>query len=71
MTNTRNPNRPTNSIRDGPEVGAVRIRSKPTPDAQDRLRRLFTLLVRYATADGIIPQETHSHKADDEAADEK
>ena len=71
MTNTRNPNRSNNSIRDGPEVGAVRIRSKPTPDAQDRLRRLFTLLVRYATAEGTIPPETHSHKADDEEADEK
>ncbi len=71
MTDTRNPNRPTNSIRDGPEVGAVRIRSKPTPDAQDRLRRLFTLLVRYATADGTTPSETRSLREDDEEAVER
>ena len=71
MPNIRNPNRPNHSSRDGPEVGAVRIRSKPTPDAQDRLRALFTLLVRYATAGGTKPAETHSPGDGDEKADEK
>lgn len=71
MPNIRNPNSPNHSSRAGPEVGAVRIRSKPTPDAQDRLRALFTLLVRYATADGTKPAETHSPRDDHEKADEK
>jgi len=71
LPNIRNPNRPNHSSRDGPEVGAVRIRSKPTPDAQDRLRALFTLLVRYATADGTKPAETHSPGNDYEEASEQ
>ena len=29
----------------------------PGPDAQDRLRRLFTLLVKYATRDKVPPSE--------------
>lgn len=71
MPSTRNTNRSNHSSRADPGVGAVRIRSTPTPDAQDRLRRLFTLLVRYATADGTTPSETHSPKADNEEADER
>ena len=30
------------------EFGVVRVISKPGPDAEDRLRRLFTLLLQYA-----------------------
>ena len=71
MADSRNPDGLNHSSRDGLGVGAVRIRSTPTPDAQDRLRRLFTLLVRYATVDGITPKETHSPKADNEEADER
>ena len=33
------------------ELGGVRIYSNPGPDAEDRLRRLFTLLVKHATKD--------------------
>ena len=49
----------------------VRVRSKPAPDAQDRLRRLFTLLVRYATADGATAPEAHSPKGDHGDAEER
>ena len=34
------------------EFGEVRVISRPAPDAEDRLRRVFTLLLRYATQDG-------------------
>ena len=37
---------------DACELGRVRIISKPGPDAEDRLRRLFALLVRHATSHG-------------------
>ena len=43
------------------EIGVVRVFSNPGPDAEDRLRRLFALLVRYATQDekqdGNCPQD--------------
>ena len=52
MADTRNRDKPRNSSRAEPELGVVRIRCNPAPDAQDRLRRLFTLLVKYATGDG-------------------
>ena len=38
--------------RDALEIGVVRVFSNPGPDAQDRLRRLLSLMVRYATGDG-------------------
>ena len=57
MADTRNRDKPKNSSRAGPELGVVRIQCNPAPDAQDRLRRLFTLLVKYATGDGTTSQE--------------
>ena len=33
------------------EIGRVRVFSNPGPDAEDRLRRLMSLMVRYATQD--------------------
>ena len=42
------PKKPT---RASAELGTVTITSNPGPDAQDRLRRLFTLLVKYAIKD--------------------
>ena len=34
------------------------ITSNPGPDAQDRLRRLFSLLVKYASKDKLPPTES-------------
>ena len=65
MADARNTNKPSRPSRDWPGLGVVRVRSKPAPDAQDRLRRLFTLLVRYATADETTSKETHSPGDDD------
>ena len=36
---------------DAPDIGVVRVFSNPGPDAGDRLRRLITLMIRYATND--------------------
>ena len=34
------------------EFGEVRVISRPAPDAEDRLRRLFTLLLKPSASDG-------------------
>ena len=60
MADARNTNKPSKTSRGGPELGVVRIRYKPAPDAQDRLRRLFTLLVRYATEENFLTPEKDS-----------
>ena len=33
------------------EFGVVRVISRPAPDAEDRLRRLFTLLLQHAAGE--------------------
>lgn len=39
-------------------LGTVRVICRPAPDAEERLRRLFTLLVKHATKDrGLPPQD--------------
>ena len=37
---------------DSSEFGEVRVISRPAPDAEDRLRRLFTLLLKPSASDG-------------------
>ena len=37
---------------DAPEIGVVRVFSNPGPDAEERLRRLLSLMLRYATREG-------------------
>ena len=39
------------------EFGGVRVISKPVPDAEDRLRRLFTLLLGSSASDGQAESE--------------
>ena len=42
------------SGRDSQEFRVVRITSNPGPDADDRMRRLISLLIKYATEDGYF-----------------
>ena len=53
-------NRKGRDAGDAPEIGVVRVFSNPGPDAQDRLRRLLSLMVRYATRDGQAETEQDS-----------
>ena len=55
---------------DAGEIGVVRVFSNPGPDAQDRLRRLLSLMVRYATQDGQSESEQDS-AAEDGSGDGK
>ncbi len=42
---------------DASDIGVIRVFSNPGLDAEDRLRRLMSLMVRYATGDGQATQE--------------
>ena len=42
------------------EFGAVRVLSNPAPDADDRLRRLFTLLLEHTAGERQDTCETNS-----------
>ena len=42
------------------EFGEVRVISKPAPDAEDRLRRLFTILLRPPASGGQAESEKDS-----------
>ena len=44
---------------DFPEFGVVRVISRPAPDAEDRLRRLFTLLLKPPASDGEARKDSH------------
>ena len=53
------------------EFGVVRVISRPAPDAEDRLRRLFTLLLRPSAGAGQAASEKdtplHDRHMDDHA----
>ena len=66
--------RPKSSGRTGPEPRVVRVDCNSGPDAEDRLHRLFTLLVTYAARDRLAVSEEDSPSdaspAEDHAEDE-
>ena len=60
MEDTKTRNGRKKPERDPSEIGVIRVFSNPGPDAEDRLRRLFSLLVKYATRDGKAKPEKDS-----------
>ena len=64
MKDARNRNKPKISGGDSPDMRVVGIDCNPGPDAQDRLRRLFTLLVKYAARDMQLTHRTDSSPDD-------
>ena len=64
-------NRKRRDAGDAPEIGVVRVFSNPGPDAEDRLRRLLSLMVRYATRDGQAPPEQDSPSDAPDAGDHR
>ena len=54
---------------DTPDIGVVRVFSNPGPDAENRLRRLLSLMVRYATGDGQAKSPEDSPPDDSRADD--
>ena len=54
---------------DAPEPRVVAVNYNPGPDARDRLRRLFDMLLEHAARDGIVEPEQHApsdHSCEDE-----
>ena len=51
------------------EIGVIRVFSNPGPDAEDRVRRLVSLMIRYATQDGQETPDKES-SANESQADE-
>ena len=60
MRDKKGQNKKRRPAGDTPEIGVVRVFSNPGPDAEDRLRRLLSLMVRYATRDEQAPPEQDS-----------
>ena len=56
VTGKNQPKRRRRTARDEPELRVVGIDVKPAPDAQERLRRLFTILVELAQDDPPRPE---------------
>ena len=55
MENAKSPEKPKVSTKGFPELKVVEIHSTPGPDGEERLRRLFTLLVKLASDDEALP----------------
>ena len=51
------------------DIGVVRVFSKPGPDAEDRLRRLMSLMIRYATQDGQDSESASDDRPVDDSTD--
>ena len=60
MEDTKTRNGRKRPERDPSEIGVVRVFSNPGPDAEERLRRLVTLMIKYATRDGMATSENAS-----------
>ena len=69
MEDTKTRNRRGRPEGGASEIGVIRVFSNPGPDAEDRLRRLFSLLVKYATRDGQAMSEKDSLSDDGRPGD--
>ena len=61
MKDKNSQKKPKRPGRDAPEFRVVEFNYNPGPDAEDRLRRLFSLLVKHAARDR--PPSTSSEQA--------
>ena len=69
MEDAKRQNRQRTPEEDFSDFGEVRVISRPAPDAEDRLRRLFTLLLKPSAVDGQAESEKES-SPDDRHADD-
>ena len=56
--------------RDAPELRVVGIDVKPAPDARDRLRRIFTILLEHSAGERQAAPEDSDAPNDDRAEEE-
>lgn len=65
MKDKNGQNKPSRPRTDASEIGVIRVLYNPGPDAEDRLRRLMSLMVRHATKD------RHDESGSDTPADDR
>ena len=56
MAKARNPDRKKKDGRTGPAPTVVEVRCHPAVDAQERLRKIFTILAKHTAGDGVYPE---------------
>ena len=64
MAKARKSDRPKKSGRSGPKPTVVEVRCIPAPDAQERLRKVFTILATHTAGDGLPALEEDSAMED-------
>ena len=69
MEDTKTLNGRKRPERDPSEIGVVRVFSNPGPDAEERLRRLVTLMIKYATGNGQAEPEGDDAAHEDDHAE--
>ncbi len=69
MPGTRDPLKPKTPRYAGPEPRIGRIEFDPAPDAEDRLRRLFTLLASHLTANDLEVVDPNCREGSSPAGD--
>ena len=52
---------------DASEFGVLRVISRPAPDAEDRLRRIFTILLEHAARERQVAPDDSDAPTDDGA----
>ena len=57
---------------DASEFGVVRVISRPAPDAEDRLRRIFTILLEHAVGERqAAPEDASADATPNDDAEEE
>ncbi len=69
MEDTKTRNGRKRPERDPSEIGVVRVFSNPGPDAEERLRRLVTLMIKYATGNEQAEPEGDDASHEDDHAE--
>ena len=68
--NQRNRRRKPRS--DAFEIGEIRVSSRPGPDARDRLRRIFTILLEHAAEERqSVPEDASADATPNDDAEEE
>ena len=71
MNDSESKTRPKNSGKDSPELRVVGIHFNPARDAQDRLRRIFTILLEHAARERqAAPEDALDATPEDDAWEE-
>ena len=71
MNDSKSKTRPKNSGKDSPELRVVGIHCNPAPDAEDRLRRIFTILLEHAARERqAAPEDAVDATPEDDAWEE-